>query len=200
MATLSQSGNKKLAEVGEAAAIAQATLQGLLAVQNALATQPYPLGLAFSVSAGGVAASNVASIAGVGFSGGGYTGPGGVHEEAGVVHKGEVVWSQKDIQRFGGVAAVEALRKGDVSAVTSPASASASAVRGSSAAMAAPEIKIYVGGDGSGGSVSATEGYEQMGIAVLATVRSEMPKIARSVIQQEKGQNGLLDPSNRRNQ
>ncbi|MBM1183509.1 tape measure protein [Pseudomonas lundensis] len=200
MATLSQSGNKKLAEVGKAAAIAQATMQGFVAVQNALAVQPYPLGMALAVSAGVVAAANVASIAGVGFSGGGYTGPGGVHEEAGVVHKGEVVWSQKDIQRFGGVAAVEALRKGDVSAVTSPASASASAVRGSSAAMAAPEIKIYVGGDGSGGSVSATEGYEQMGIAVLATVRSEMPKIARSVIQQEKGQNGLLDPSNRRNQ
>ena len=200
MATLSQSGNKKLAAVGKAAAIAQATMQGFVAVQNALAVQPYPLGMALAVSAGVVAAANVASIAGVGFSSGGYTGPGGVHEEAGVVHKGEVVWSQKDIQRFGGVAAVEALRKGDVSAVTSPASASASAVRRSSAAMAAPEIKIYVGGDGSGGSVSATEGYEQMGIAVLATVRSEMPKIARSVIQQEKGQNGLLDPSNRRNQ
>lgn len=200
MATLSQSGNKKLAAVGKAAAIAQATMQGFVAVQNALAVQPYPLGMALAVSAGVVAAANVASIAGVGFSGGGYTGPGGVHEEAGVVHKGEVVWSQKDIQRFGGVAAVEALRKGDVSAVTSPASASASAVRRSSAAMAAPEIKIYVGGDGSGGSVSATEGYEQMGIAVLATVRSEMPKIARSIIQQEKGQNGLLDPSNRRNQ
>lgn len=198
MATLSQSGNKKLAAVGKAAAIAQATMQGFVAVQNALAVQPYPLGMALAVSAGVVAAANVASIAGVGFSGGGYTGPGGVHEEAGVVHKGEVVWSQKDIQRFGGVAAVEALRKGDVSAVTSPVSASV--VRGSSAAMAAPEIKIYVGGDGSGGSVSATEGYEQMGIAVLATVRSEMPKIARSVIQQEKGQNGLLDPSNRRNQ
>ena len=198
MATLSQSGNKKLAAVGKAAAIAQATMQGFVAVQNALAVQPYPLGMALAVSAGVVAAANVASIAGVGFSGGGYTGLGGVHEEAGVVHKGEVVWSQKDIQRFGGVAAVEALRKGDVSAVTSPASASV--VRGSSAAMAAPEIKIYVGGDGSGGSVSATEGYEQMGIAVLATVRSEMPKIARNVIQQEKGQNGLLDPSNRRNQ
>ena len=198
MATLSQSGNKKLAAVGKAAAIAQATMQGFVAVQNALAVQPYPLGMALAVSAGVVAAANVASIAGVGFSGGGYTGPGGVHEEAGTVHKGEVVWSQKDIQRFGGVAAVEALRKGDVSAVTSPVSASV--VRGSSAAMAAPEIKIYVGGDGSGGSVSATEGYEQMGIAVLATVRSEMPKIARSVIQQEKGQNGLLDPSNRRNQ
>lgn len=47
-----------------------------------------------------------------GFSGGGYTGAGGVNEPAGVVHKGEVVWSQADIKRFGGVSAVEALRKG----------------------------------------------------------------------------------------
>lgn len=198
MATLSQSGNKKLGEVGKAAAIAQATMQGYVAVQNALAVQPYPVGMALAISAGVVAAANVASIAGIGFSGGGYTGPGGVNEVAGTVHKGEVVWSQKDIQRSGGVAAVEALRKGDVSAVTSPSSASVA--RGSNAIMAAPEIKIYVGGDGSGGSVSATEGYEQMGIAVLATVRSEMPKIARNVIQQEKGQNGLLDPNSRRNQ
>ncbi|EGB96813.1 tail tape measure protein [Pseudomonas sp. TJI-51] len=47
-----------------------------------------------------------------GFSGGGYTGAGGVNEPAGVVHKGEVVWSQADIKRFVGVSAVEALRKG----------------------------------------------------------------------------------------
>lgn len=46
-----------------------------------------------------------------GFSGGGYTGPGAVHEYAGAVHKGEVVWSQADIQRAGGVSTVEAMRK-----------------------------------------------------------------------------------------
>lgn len=204
MATLSQSGNKKLAAVGKAAAIAQATMQGFVAVQNALAVQPYPLGMALAVSAGVVAAANVASIAGVGFSGGGYTGPGGVHEEAGVVHKGEVVWSQKDIQRFGGVAAVEALRKGDVSAVTSP-----SVSRRSLAAVSggAPQIKIYVNGDGSGGSANSSQGYEQVGLAALeavskglADLRRDVPQIARGVIVQEKGQNGLLDPSNRRNQ
>lgn len=199
MSALSQSGNKKLAAVGKAAAIAQATIQGFVAVQNALAVQPYPLGMALAVSAGVVAAANVASIAGVGYSGGGYTGPGGVYEEAGTVHKGEIVWSQKDIQRYGGVAAVESLRNGNVSAM--PARAMGSATGGSMQAIssAPPQIKIYVSGDGSGGSVSSTEGYEQMGQAVLATVRAEMPKIARSVIQQEKGQNGLLDPSNRRN-
>ncbi|MBJ6957418.1 phage tail tape measure protein [Vibrio cholerae] len=47
-----------------------------------------------------------------GFSSGGYTGSGGKFEPAGIVHKGEVVWSQDDINRAGGVGIVEALRKG----------------------------------------------------------------------------------------
>nr|WP_303682666.1 phage tail length tape measure family protein [Brevundimonas naejangsanensis] len=47
-----------------------------------------------------------------GFSSGGYTGPGGVNDPAGVVHRGEVVWSQRDVARAGGVAAVEAMRRG----------------------------------------------------------------------------------------
>ena len=41
---------------------------------------------------------------------GGYTGPGGMFEEAGTVHKGEVVFSQSDIKRWGGWQAVEMLR------------------------------------------------------------------------------------------
>lgn len=45
-----------------------------------------------------------------GFSSGGYTGAGGVYEPAGIVHKGEVVFSQRDIARFGGVSAVENMR------------------------------------------------------------------------------------------
>lgn len=49
---------------------------------------------------------------GGGYSTGGYTGDGGVSEPAGVVHKGEVVWSQKDVARAGGVDVVEAMRKG----------------------------------------------------------------------------------------
>ncbi|WP_175528534.1 tape measure protein [Devosia crocina] len=49
---------------------------------------------------------------GKGFSKGGYTGAGGVRQPAGVVHKGEVVWSQRDIARAGGVGVVEAMRRG----------------------------------------------------------------------------------------
>ncbi len=48
------------------------------------------------------------------FHTGGYTGPGGKYEAAGVVHRGEVVFSQDDIARLGGVRAVEAIRTGDM--------------------------------------------------------------------------------------
>ncbi|WP_324644150.1 peptidoglycan DD-metalloendopeptidase family protein [Pseudarthrobacter sp. LT1] len=46
-----------------------------------------------------------------GFSDGGYTGPGGKYQPAGIVHAGEIVWSQDDISRWGGVGVVESLRK-----------------------------------------------------------------------------------------
>ena len=45
-----------------------------------------------------------------GFSLGGYTGAGGKYEPAGIVHKGEVVFSQDDVSRLGGVARVEQMR------------------------------------------------------------------------------------------
>ncbi|MCX2697075.1 phage tail length tape measure family protein [Ochrobactrum chromiisoli] len=47
-----------------------------------------------------------------GFSNGGYTGPGAVDEPRGVVHAGEVVWSQRDVARAGGPAVVDAMRLG----------------------------------------------------------------------------------------
>jgi len=48
----------------------------------------------------------------LGFASGGYTGPGARNQPAGIVHKGEVVWSQGDVASAGGVAAVEAMRRG----------------------------------------------------------------------------------------
>lgn len=44
------------------------------------------------------------------FANGGYTGPGGKYDPAGIVHRGEVVWSQDDVRRHGGVSRVEAMR------------------------------------------------------------------------------------------
>lgn len=48
----------------------------------------------------------------LGFADGGYTGAGGKYDVAGVVHKGEVVWSQKDVARYGGWQNVDAMRRG----------------------------------------------------------------------------------------
>lgn len=58
---------------------------------------------------------------GKGFSAGGYTGRGGVHEAAGIVHKGEVVFSQRDVARFGGWQAVEKIRKSGIAPAAAPA-------------------------------------------------------------------------------
>lgn len=74
-----------------------------------------------------------------GFSNGGYTGNGGVNEPAGVVHKGEVVWSQADIRRFGGVSAVEGLRTGNVTPITAVRMAGGS--QGKSGSSSAPGIQ-----------------------------------------------------------
>lgn len=78
------------------------------------------LGNLFGAWLGGGAAGggSVASAGGGGptvgpyFSSGGFTGPGGMNQVAGTVHKGEVVWSQGDIARAGGLAAVEGMRRG----------------------------------------------------------------------------------------
>ncbi|WP_421565907.1 tape measure protein [Ochrobactrum sp. EDr1-4] len=47
-----------------------------------------------------------------GFDKGGYTGNGGKHEPAGVVHKGEYVFDQDAVRAAGGPAALEAMRRG----------------------------------------------------------------------------------------
>lgn len=111
MATLSQSGNKKLGAIGKAAAIAQATISGFQAIQNALAVPPYPVGVALAISAGVMTAANIASIAGVGFKTGGYTGDGGVNDVAGVVHGKEFVFDAAAVSRIG-VDNLEAIRRG----------------------------------------------------------------------------------------
>lgn len=143
MATLSQSGHSKLAAIGKAAAMAQATIDGYLAIQKALAAFPPPFNFIAAGVVGVATAANVANIAGVGFSDGGYTGAGGVNDPAGTVHKGEIVWSQADIRKFGGVASVEALRNGNVSAGRSASGGSGSSTAASNG-VPAPERPMVV--------------------------------------------------------
>lgn len=62
------------------------------------------------VSLGSAGSTGAYGFGHVKFSSGGYTGQGGKYEPAGIVHKGEVVFSQDDVRRLGGVGRVEALR------------------------------------------------------------------------------------------
>ncbi len=165
-----------------------------------------PVGAAL-LAAGYANAGMVAGMALAGFSGGGYTGPGGKFEPKGVVHGGEVVIRKEVVDQPGMKDYLIGLNRtgkpgysagGFVGTGVSPAFSAPSVTAGGGYG-GTPEIHLHINGDGSGGAVNAPEGYEQMGLALLATARSEMPKIARQVIQQEKGQNGLLDPNNRRN-
>ncbi|EMI3297502.1 tape measure protein [Acinetobacter baumannii] len=67
--------------------------------------------IASAIAQGASIIANIRAIKDQGFADGGYTGRGGKYEVAGAVHKGEIVWSQEDIKRWGGVGLVEKMRK-----------------------------------------------------------------------------------------
>ena len=197
---------KVLFLASKAAAIAQAMVSTELAATKALELGPI-MGIPAASLIRGLGYASVGMIAATavtGFSDGGYTGNGGKYEPMGVVHGGEFVLRKEVVEQPGMRSYLEGLNKrgysdgGYVGAANSfsvPGLSQSSANGGSSAA---PQIHLHIQGDGSGGSVTATEGYEAMGRALLDTARAEMPKVARAVIMKEKGQNGLLDPNNRR--
>lgn len=62
LAKLSRSENRKIAAIGKAAAVTQATIDGYLAIQKALASYPPPANYAIAAAIGATTAANVASI------------------------------------------------------------------------------------------------------------------------------------------
>ncbi|MDC5342988.1 tape measure protein [Acinetobacter baumannii] len=89
---------------------------GIAIQQNIAAASKagFPLNIpliAGAVAQGASIIANIRAIKDQGFAEGGYTGRGGKYEVAGAVHKGEIVWSQEDIKRWGGVGLVEKMRK-----------------------------------------------------------------------------------------
>jgi hypothetical protein len=74
---------------------------------------PFPSNLIAMASVAAQTASIVSNIQAVadGFASGGYTGPGGKYQPAGIVHKGEYVFDQASTNRIG-VTQLEALRNG----------------------------------------------------------------------------------------
>lgn len=101
------------------------------------------LGGFFAKLLGGGGAATV-SFAGASalYDDGGYTGPGDKRKPAGIVHKGEVVWSQEDVARNGGVAVVDAMRRGrrgyDDGGLVGATLPAMPAIRAASALISAP--------------------------------------------------------------
>lgn len=125
-------------------------------------------------------------------SSGGYTGPGGKYQPAGIVHAGEVVWSQDDIRRAGGVSVVEAMRRGGrgyadggvVALERPPAIAS----RGAAAASAGLNITTHVNVEGGGQASPGGGATEAQGRALSAMVTQTV----REVVVKENRQGGVL--------
>lgn len=93
-----------------------------------------------AISGGGATPASV-GVPNRGFSVGGYTGAGRSNEAAGIVHKGEVVFSQNDVSRFGGWRIVDALRRGGMAALNwgrGKMGSLQSFVRGSASGLARP--------------------------------------------------------------
>ncbi len=101
----------------QAFALSSATINALMAYNQVLASpwtfDPISKQTAATITLA-MGMANVGMIAGqtlAGFSSGGYTGPGGKYEPAGIVHKGEGVLSQEDMAAIGGPTGFMQLRQ-----------------------------------------------------------------------------------------
>ena len=103
---------------------------------------------------------------------GGYTGPGGRHQVAGVVHRGEVVFSQDDVYRAGGVHVVEAMRRGLSGYANGGAVAMPSMSRMQSAANAnsGPQVDITINNAPAGTRVRESKGRDSRGNEIRSMV------------------------------
>ena len=105
------------------------------------------------------------SIPNKGYSTGGYTGAGGINTPAGIVHKGEVVFNQRDVARFGGWRVLDKIRKAGLTALGSILPSSAPEPRPALAGAVPVAADFNRGGGGgmninitiNGGSSSAAE-------------------------------------------
>lgn len=106
------------------------------------------------------------------FASGGYTGAGGKYEPAGIVHKGEVVFSQDDVSRLGGVGRVEQMRlRGYANGGIVGASPSGSV---SSGGVVIGDIIVPVSGGGKSEGVSDKQTGQLLGGIVRAAVNDAL--------------------------
>ncbi|EXC48665.1 tape measure protein [Acinetobacter baumannii] len=203
----SSSAYRILYESQRAFALAQAGMNTWKAASDAYANEPgtwYQKAAAAAIATikSGTFVSLIQAATPQGFADGGYTGNGLKHTPAGIVHKGEVVWSQEDIKRWGGVSVVESMRQskpsgyangGYVSNNTSEAIATRrearqfDAINSNQAQSSSSDIPInvYVTVNPDGSSKTDTQNdSKQLGQMIGNAVRT--------IIRQEQRQGGLL--------
>ncbi len=203
----SSSAYRILYESQRAFALAQAGMNMWKAASDAYANEPgtwYQKAAAAAIATikSGTFVSLIQAATPQGFADGGYTGNGLKHTPAGIVHKGEVVWSQEDIKRWGGVSVVESMRQskpsgyangGYVSNNTSEAIATRrearqfDAINSNQTQSSSSDIPInvYVTVNADGSSKTDTQNdSKQLGQMIGNAVRT--------IIRQEQRQGGLL--------
>ncbi|HAV4623302.1 TPA: tape measure protein [Acinetobacter baumannii] len=203
----SSSAYRILYESQRAFALAQAGMNMWKAASDAYANEPgtwYQKAAAAAIATikSGTFVSLIQAATPQGFADGGYTGNGLKHTPAGIVHKGEVVWSQDDIKRWGGVSVVESMRQskpsgyangGYVSNNTSEAIAARrearqfDAINSNQTQSSSSDIPInvYVTVNADGSSKTDTQNdSKQLGQMIGNAVRT--------IIRQEQRQGGLL--------
>ncbi|SSR50220.1 tape measure protein [Acinetobacter nosocomialis] len=203
----SSSAYHVLYESQRAFALAQAGMNMWKAASDAYANEPgtwYQKAAAAAIATikSGTFVSLIQAATPQGFADGGYTGNGLKHTPAGIVHKGEVVWSQEDIKRWGGVSVVESMRQskpsgyangGYVSNNTSEAIAARREARQFDAinsnqtqsSSSQVPINVYVTVNPDGSSKTDTQNdSKQLGQLIGNAVRT--------IIRQEQRQGGLL--------
>ncbi|XDU56875.1 tape measure protein [Acinetobacter nosocomialis] len=203
----SSSAYRILYESQRAFALAQAGMNMWKAASDAYANEPgtwYQKAAAAAIATikSGTFVSLIQAATPQGFADGGYTGNGLKHTPAGIVHKGEVVWSQEDIKRWGGVSVVESMRQskpsgyangGYVSNNTSEAIATRREARQFDAinsnqtqsSSSQVPINVYVTVNPDGSSKTDTQNdSKQLGQLIGNAVRT--------IIRQEQRQGGLL--------
>lgn len=203
----SSSAYRILYESQRAFALAQAGMNMWKAASDAYANEPgtwYQKAAAAAIATikSGTFVSLIQAATPQGFADGGYTGNGLKHTPAGIVHKGEVVWSQEDIKRWGGVSVVESMRQskpsgyangGYVSNNTSEAIAARREARQFDAinsnqtqsSSSQVPINVYVTVNPDGSSKTDTQNdSKQLGQMIGNAVRT--------IIRQEQRQGGLL--------
>lgn len=117
---------------------------------------------------------------GYGWAEGGYTGPGGVNEPAGIVHKGEVVWSQSDVAKAGGVGVVEGMRQGLRGYADGGLVGNRQALRQGDNSSSIV-VNVSVASDGTSQvETSPQQAGPQLGNLIAAAVRTEIMKEKRN--------------------